>query len=191
MRTLKQVEKDLEEAREALKQVQGTATEVYSRIVGYYRSVRNWNRGKRQEYTERKLFRVISETIEAQKGSAAGTASSAQTTNVLSDSSSQSTNMLPVSTLPNSRQSRILLFVRAACPACPPAKDAAIKLGLPVDYVDADTSEGLSEAVRRNVHSTPTAILLDPEGKEMARARDPKSILAFSEQAQLPFDRAV
>jgi ribonucleoside-triphosphate reductase (formate) len=34
----------------------GRETEVYSRIVGYYRSVKNWNRGKREEYGERKLF---------------------------------------------------------------------------------------------------------------------------------------
>ena len=31
-------------------------TEVYSRITGYYRPIRNWNDGKRQEYQERKLY---------------------------------------------------------------------------------------------------------------------------------------
>ena len=30
--------------------------EVYSRVVGYFRPVHNWNKGKRQEYTERKEF---------------------------------------------------------------------------------------------------------------------------------------
>lgn len=34
----------------------GEETEVYSRIVGYYRPVQNWNRGKRSEYNERKTF---------------------------------------------------------------------------------------------------------------------------------------
>ena len=33
-------------------------TEVYSRITGYYRPIRNWNDGKRQEYQERKLYVV-------------------------------------------------------------------------------------------------------------------------------------
>lgn len=28
-------------------------TEVYSRIVGYYRNVNNWNEGKKQEFKER------------------------------------------------------------------------------------------------------------------------------------------
>ena len=30
---------------------------IYSRIVGYYRPVKQWNKGKRQEYKERKVFR--------------------------------------------------------------------------------------------------------------------------------------
>ncbi|MDR2037450.1 MAG: ribonucleoside triphosphate reductase [Bacteroidales bacterium] len=34
------------------------ATEVYSRIVGYMRPVKQWNNGKQQEYKDRKLFRV-------------------------------------------------------------------------------------------------------------------------------------
>jgi ribonucleoside-triphosphate reductase len=36
-------------------------TEVYSRIVGYYRPVKNWNDGKRAEYTDRKEFTVEDE----------------------------------------------------------------------------------------------------------------------------------
>ena len=32
--------------------------EVYSRIVGYFRPVRQWNKGKQQEYAERVSFRV-------------------------------------------------------------------------------------------------------------------------------------
>jgi len=34
----------------------GAETEVYSRIVGYYRPVGNWNKGKREEYFERQTF---------------------------------------------------------------------------------------------------------------------------------------
>jgi len=32
--------------------------EVYSRIVGYLRPIQNWNKGKRQEFKERKTYRV-------------------------------------------------------------------------------------------------------------------------------------
>ncbi len=34
----------------------GRKTEVYSRVVGYYRPVQNWNEGKKQEFEERKTF---------------------------------------------------------------------------------------------------------------------------------------
>ena len=34
----------------------GSATEVYSRIVGYYRPVGNWNIGKKEEFKERVEF---------------------------------------------------------------------------------------------------------------------------------------
>ena len=36
----------------------GEKTEVYSRITGYYRPVQNWNDGKAQEYTDRKVYDV-------------------------------------------------------------------------------------------------------------------------------------
>ena len=32
--------------------------EVYSRVVGYLRPVQAWNQGKRQEFEERKVFRI-------------------------------------------------------------------------------------------------------------------------------------
>ncbi|MBR4295309.1 MAG: ribonucleoside triphosphate reductase, partial [Clostridia bacterium] len=37
----------------------GNATEVYSRITGYYRPVQNWNDGKIQEYKERKVYNLM------------------------------------------------------------------------------------------------------------------------------------
>ena len=33
-------------------------TEVYSRVVGYYRPVQNWNPGKQAEYHDRVTFKV-------------------------------------------------------------------------------------------------------------------------------------
>ncbi|HAF85310.1 MAG TPA: ribonucleoside triphosphate reductase [Sphaerochaeta sp.] len=36
----------------------GKATEVYSRITGYYRPVKNWNEGKAQEFKERTLYDI-------------------------------------------------------------------------------------------------------------------------------------
>ena len=34
----------------------GEATEVYSRVCGYHRPVCNWNRGKKEEFEDRKTY---------------------------------------------------------------------------------------------------------------------------------------
>ena len=36
----------------------GRKTEVYSRVCGYFRPVSNWNRGKQEEFKERKTFNI-------------------------------------------------------------------------------------------------------------------------------------
>lgn len=36
----------------------GAETEVYSRVCGYHRPVKNWNKGKREEFKERKVYEV-------------------------------------------------------------------------------------------------------------------------------------
>ncbi|MBN2874512.1 MAG: hypothetical protein JXM71_05410 [Spirochaetales bacterium] len=56
METKEQKEARLAELKSRLMTVEGTPTEVYSRIVGYYRSVRNWNAGKREEFGKRVEF---------------------------------------------------------------------------------------------------------------------------------------
>ncbi|MBR4288538.1 MAG: ribonucleoside triphosphate reductase, partial [Clostridia bacterium] len=38
-------------------------TEVYSRITGYYRPVKNWNDGKAQEYKERKTYDILNSKL--------------------------------------------------------------------------------------------------------------------------------
>jgi anaerobic ribonucleoside-triphosphate reductase len=40
--------------------------EVYSRVAGYYRPVKQWNRGKQEEFRDRKEYRIqVSEKIPA------------------------------------------------------------------------------------------------------------------------------
>ncbi|MFN3599714.1 MAG: anaerobic ribonucleoside-triphosphate reductase, partial [Aquificaceae bacterium] len=36
----------------------GKETETYSRIVGYYRPVQRWNRGKQEEFKERLEYAI-------------------------------------------------------------------------------------------------------------------------------------
>jgi anaerobic ribonucleoside-triphosphate reductase len=56
MRTVEQIEKEIKELKEQRKNIKGKQTEVYTRIVGYYRSIKNWNKGKREEYNFRKPY---------------------------------------------------------------------------------------------------------------------------------------
>lgn len=162
MRSLAEIEAELERTRNELAEVAGSPTEVYSRIVGYYRSVRNWNRGKREEFGERKLFRIDANF-----------------------SPSQALRPVPTKTRtaePESSSgtpSRVILFTRASCPACPAAKEAALRLPIHVEVLDADTEAGLREAQRHGVYSTPTAILLDADSTELARAGDARAIAAL------------
>jgi anaerobic ribonucleoside-triphosphate reductase len=37
--------------------------EVYSRVVGYFRPVNQWNKGKREEFSERKEFKLNKEIL--------------------------------------------------------------------------------------------------------------------------------
>ena len=32
--------------------------EVYSRVVGYFRPVNQWNKGKREEFSEREMYKI-------------------------------------------------------------------------------------------------------------------------------------
>lgn len=36
--------------------IKAIKTEVYSRIVGYYRPVQSWNKGKREEFSQREYI---------------------------------------------------------------------------------------------------------------------------------------
>jgi ribonucleoside-triphosphate reductase len=78
MRGRAELERRLAELKGELGHVEGSQTEVYSRIVGYYRSVRNWNAGKREEYASRLAY-AMPGTMEAavastSSGQAAGAA---------------------------------------------------------------------------------------------------------------------
>ena len=53
---MSEVQVKIQKLEEDKSGVMGTPCEVYARIVGYYRAVKNWNNGKAQEYKERVNF---------------------------------------------------------------------------------------------------------------------------------------
>lgn len=56
--TLLEIECEIAKTNAELQNVHGEPCEVYARIVGYYRNVRRWNIGKKEEFEHRKMFEV-------------------------------------------------------------------------------------------------------------------------------------
>jgi ribonucleoside-triphosphate reductase len=148
----KSIEARIAELRGELARAEGTPTEVYSRIVGYYRSVRNWNAGKREEYGQRLVYEMPA------RGDAP--ASEAATSVGLA--------------LPGGASLRdgVLVFTRETCPNCPPVANYVAASGMRAVFVDVDRAEGLALARDLGVMATPTVLGLDGEGKEAFRAFD-------------------
>ncbi|MEI7543145.1 MAG: anaerobic ribonucleoside-triphosphate reductase [bacterium] len=46
----------LQDLKNELSNVKGSECEVYSRVVGYFRPVKQWNDGKQEEYADRVTF---------------------------------------------------------------------------------------------------------------------------------------
>ena len=68
----------------------------------------------------------------------------------------------------------VKIFMRAQCPKCPAAKDLGKKLeqdGVAVFQYDVDTTDGLAEASFCSIRSTPSLMIEDEEGKEVASWR--------------------
>ncbi len=171
-RTLKEVEAELAQAKEALNNVKGTETEVYARIVGYYRSVRNWNKGKREEYGLRKMF-VYDGSDEsdtyAEPSPVEMTVESSEVS-LCSDNNTVTDNQGIVS---------YELFARKTCPNCPPVKEYMASVPAEGTVVDVDTESGLAHAAELGVFAAPTVIMYDAVGAEVARAHNVQELEAI------------
>ncbi|MBD3370462.1 hypothetical protein GF402_08895 [Candidatus Fermentibacteria bacterium] len=49
---------DQVEDQKGTETIKAVRTEVYSRVVGYYRPVQDWNKGKQEEFTQRKYVDI-------------------------------------------------------------------------------------------------------------------------------------
>ncbi len=170
MRTLQQIEADIARVKEDLRDVHGTTTEVYARIVGYYRSVRNWNRGKREEYNHRKLFVADTGSIENHLPE------NMKKNTVPADAQKIAGSVTPEAA--DGSISRYELFVRKTCPNCPPVKECCSHLPFSGEQIDVDTDAGLEKAQKYGVFSAPTVIFFDEAGHEVSRAHSAREIHA-------------
>lgn len=143
MKTIEEIDAELAKLRLQLEEIHGTECEVYTRIVGYYRSLRNWNKGKKEEYRERILFHIPEDDPAAQPGKAQ----------------------------PDTDEiAEYRYFFRKTCPRCPSVKEYVSTLPLTGESVDVDTEEGMNEAQSLNILSTPTVVFFDRNGRPIHEA---------------------
>lgn len=181
----KAIEARIAELKGELAKVEGRPTEVYSRIVGYYRSVRNWNAGKRDEYSQRRTYgmpsglpsatapapaALVKAPPEAAPAKAAPPLAAAS--HAASPAPARAPSGAPAELFASAHPERsgMLVFTRKACPNCPPVANYVESAGLPAVFVDVDAEEGLALARRHGVMATPTVVGLDSEGREAFRA---------------------
>jgi anaerobic ribonucleoside-triphosphate reductase len=140
----------------------GNATEVYSRITGYYRPVRNWNDGKSSEFENRKtyepeeLFSVNRNLLEEAgvEMPRVGTQTLGRANRVEAPKS-------------NSDAEKVILVTTKTCPNCQAAKNYLNQAGIEYDVILADEADGAEIAVQYNISAAPTLIVQSGEEAEL------------------------
>lgn len=152
----------------------GGVTEVYSRITGYYRPVRNWNDGKSSEFENRKtyepeeLFSINRTSLLDDFGKKShGTGAplikngNERVLDVQLDSTSTSDGDLsPIA-------EKHILVTTKTCPNCNAAKSYLSKAGIEYEVVLADEAEGAQIAEMYNISAAPTLIVQSGEESEL------------------------
>lgn len=140
----------------------GKATEVYSRITGYYRPVRNWNDGKSSEFENRKtyepeeLFSVNRNLLEEAgvEMPRVGTQTLGRANRVEAPKS-------------NSDAEKLILVTTKTCPNCQAAKNYLNQAGIEYDVILADEADGAEIAVQYDISAAPTLIVKSGEEAEL------------------------
>ena len=182
MKSVQELDKEIADVQKELSDVHGTETEVYARIVGYYRAIKNWNKGKAEEFKLRKNFK-LDDSSEYDIHSYADAGESGQTTfspenemlmedERFDESAETSRSAQAQEAAAANSELRYELFARKTCPNCPPVKEWIAKSGLTGKTVDVDTEQGLAEAAQKGVFAAPTVIFYKADGSESARAHN-------------------
>lgn len=125
----------------------GKETEVYSRITGYYRPVKNWNDGKTQEFQDRKVYDLGNSTLHR-----AGRAGS----QVLIAEGQLTVGEVGVKGVP---AGDLMLFATRTCPNCRQAEEQLRQAGISWRKVLAEENPDLT--TRYGVRQAPTLVADD------------------------------
>ncbi len=140
----------------------GNTTEVYSRITGYYRPVRNWNDGKSSEFENRKTYEPeelfsINKNLLDEAGvdlPRVGTQTLGRANEVKAATSKPDTD-------------KLILVTTKTCPNCQAAKNYLNQAGIEYDVILADEADGAEIAGQYNISAAPTLIVQSGEEAEL------------------------
>ena len=139
----------------------GKETEVYSRITGYYRPLKNWNAGKQQEFKERKEYDAMgSMDVHTEKSD-----------RILRDEEVQ----IKSEYNPNKE---ILLFATKTCPKCKMAEMMLDKAGVQYRIIDAEENVELT----KKYHVTEAPTMIVPKDDENLFIENPSNIKKYIEE---------
>jgi anaerobic ribonucleoside-triphosphate reductase len=125
----------------------GHETEVYSRITGYYRPVKNWNDGKFSEFKNRLTY-----TPAELHGEETANAESYTTVDKVKPAS---TPVMPHTLVTN----RMILLTTHTCPNCQIAKNVLNDADMQYDVVYAEDDNGRELAEKYGITQAPTLIV--------------------------------
>jgi ribonucleoside-triphosphate reductase len=143
----------------------GEATEVYSRITGYYRPVKNWNDGKSQEFKDRKIYKVDTENLDTNV-STVNLSSEAFDVGVFSEAKKDYTYSNDpndvLSFISGHDDTEAILFTTKTCPNCSVAKSFLDSYSIMHKIVDAEENRDLARKYK--VMQAPTLVVVNGEG---------------------------
>ena len=136
----------------------GKDAEVYSRITGYYRPVRNWNDGKVSEYKSRKTYQNVQMLPKSEpRFNVPESSTWADASASVPAENATSCNVQTISD-----QEMILLSTKT-CPNCRIASSELKKAGISFRVLYAEDPEGENLARRLGISNAPTLVVSEAE----------------------------
>lgn len=140
----------------------GGDTEVYSRITGYYRPVKNWNDGKLQEYKERKVYNIAGSEMK-KPGCMERVVSESKIEKIMGEPERQEQpreekrTVQQTYVMPEGQHGNVLLFTTKTCPNCKIAASMLKKAHMDYEKIDAEEEVQLTEY--HHIRQAPTLVV--------------------------------